>query len=101
MKNFFTTVDVPRGAAGDLGRCAAALCELVSQLRLTLNNIDLDNMSPELRRTISGLPRLYSVSSLDDLNLNKLKKGDIVLLAGEGDLARVEQIYLYRGEVAE
>ena len=98
MKNFFTTVDPPRGASGDLGRCAEAICELISQLRLTLNSIDLDNMTPELRKNLSELPRFYSVNSAEDINIGKLRRGDIVLVADEGSLSKIREVYLYTGE---
>ena len=63
MKNFFTSVRLPRGGKGELGQCIAALAELISQLRVTVNCIDLENMNPELKRRLTSVPALHFVKS--------------------------------------
>ena len=99
MKNFFTSVRLPRVGRGELGACVAALSELVAQLRVTINSIDLENMSPELRRKISEAPRLHFIKSGENILTQDLSIGDIVMVYEQSEgLSRVIETYLCTGE---
>ena len=99
MKNFFTGVRLPRGGRGELGECIAALSELVAQLRVTINSIDLENMTPELRRRISNAPCMHYIKKGQSIPYKEIGNGDIVIVYEEAQgLSRVVEAYLYTGE---
>ena len=102
MKNFFTTVRLPHRVGGELGQCISVLSELISQLRVTLNAIDLDNMTPELRKRLSLVPSVHCVKKTEAMSTSSYRKGDIVLVyEPAGELSPVEQMYVYTGEGLE
>lgn len=100
MKNYFSSVVIPRSDPTP-EKVANALAQLVDQLRITVNNIDLDNMSPSARSSLSYVKiHLLTADQLEAATLNKVKKGDLVVVAGEemGRLAKIEDIYICKYE---
>lgn len=99
MKNFFTSVRLPKGrASGELGECIKALGELVSQLRITINSIDIDNMSEGLKRRLDKTPRIFEFSENEEIDCREMKNGDLILIYSEahGSIFRVVDAYIYR-----
>ena len=99
MKNFFTSVKLPRGgAAGELGECIRALGELVSQLRITVNSIDIDNMSEGLKKRLESMPSIYEFSENEPIERGGMKDGDLILIysVAHGEIYRVVDAYIYK-----
>ncbi len=96
MKNFFTSVIIPKGEAS-LTRLSYALSELVEQLRHTVNNIDLDNMTQETVNAIkAGAIHKKSPAEISSGRISDVKKGDIVVVAENenGRLAKITDLYI-------
>jgi hypothetical protein len=99
MKNFFTSVRLPRGkASGELGECIRALGELITQLRLTVNSIDIDNMSEGLRKKLNGIPTLHEFHESEEINYSSMNDGDLILIYTElhGGINKIIDAYIYK-----
>ena len=99
MKNFFTSVRLPRGnGSGELGDCISALRELITQLRLTVNSIVVDNMSENLRKRINAIPAVHEFHESEAIDCSSMNEGDLILVYTEfqGGINKVVDAYIYK-----
>ena len=97
MKNYFSSISLPRDnlTPKDL---AKAISELVDQLAITVNSLDLENLSPRAQSSLSTI-KLH-VLTRDKLgsHIPNIKKGDMVAVTdqdGRG-LLEVTGLYVYK-----
>ena len=103
MKNYFTSVVIPKGE-NTTARLSSALFELVDQLRYTVNNLDFDNMTENTVRAIkSGAVHIKTVKEITEGRITDVKKGDLVVVVGEqnGRLCKVNDIYICVNDVPD
>lgn len=96
MKNYFSSVIIPQTGA-TTEKLSLAMSELVDQLRVTVNNIELDNMSDKTVRTLtSGGIHILTEKEIEKGRLSGVKKGDLVVIAGvsNGRLSAIDGIYI-------
>lgn len=96
MKNYFSSVIIPKtGATPD--KLAVAMLELIDQLRVTVNNIEIDNMSEKTLKYLTSC-KIHAINAeqIEGNKLEGVKKGDLVVVVGQADghLSRVTDIYI-------
>ena len=99
MKNYFTSVRLPRGrASGEIGECINALGELLVQLRLTINSLDVDNMSESLKKRIESIPRIHEFSEEETIDYTGMKSGDLILIysPAQSGILKVMDAYIFK-----
>ena len=96
MKNYFSTVTLPMSNPTP-DSLVKSMAQLIEQLRFTLNNIDVDNLTPQAVNTLKrGGIHIVDREAVDSDKLDGVKKGDIVLVKGttSGRLMSAGGIYI-------